>query len=95
MPVVVKVATFDFAWYGAMEGEVSSLSPTSFENQRGETVYTVFISFPDQEFKPQLSGRPLRSGMTVTAEIIGDTRTLLSYLLKPLLSVTDRAFSET
>lgn len=95
MPVVVKVATFDFAWYGAMEGEVVSLSPTSFDNQQGETVYTVFISFPEQEFKPQLSGRPLRSGMTVTAEIVGDTRTLLSYLLKPLLSVSDRAFTET
>ncbi len=95
MPVVVKVATFDFAWYGAMDGEVTSISPTSFENQQSETVYTVFISFPEQEFKPQLSGRPLRSGMTVTAEIVGDTRTLLSYLLKPLLSVSDRAFSET
>lgn len=94
MEARIKVATFDFAWFGSVMGEVTSISPTSAQNELGETVFQVVVTLPGGGENLDLGGRPLRPGMTVTADILGETKTVLTYLLKPLRSLRDRAFTE-
>ena len=95
MEARIKVATFDFAWFGTVTGHVASISPTSAENEQGETVYRVVLALPEEGRNLTLSGRALRPGMTVTADILGETKTVLAYLVKPLRSLHDRAFTES
>jgi len=94
MPVRIKVETFDFTRFGEIEAEVLEISPTSFENQEGEMVYKVAVRFSDDNGIPTIDGKVLRPGMTVTADILTESKTVLTYLLKPLRLLRDRAFTE-
>lgn len=95
MEVRIKVDTFDFTRFGELTGEVEEISPTSVENEQGVHVYSVRVVFLTNDVDgPKLDGKPLRPGMTVTADILKESKTVLTYLLKPLRLLRDRAFSE-
>jgi len=94
MPAHIKVETFDFTRFGELEAEVLEISPTSFENSEGETVYKVILNFKDGNGMPTIDGKSIRPGMTVTADILTESKTVLTYLLKPLRLLRDRAFTE-
>lgn len=92
MLVRVKVETFDFTRFGELEGHVTEISPSSVETPEGATVYHVTVRF--DRGVPTLGGRALRPGMSVTADILTENKTVLTYLLKPLRLLRDRAFTE-
>lgn len=94
LPATIKVSTYDFTRFGTIEGRVAEVSPTSFQNETNETVYRVIIALPDDGASIVLGNRPLRPGMVVTAEIIADSKTVLSYILKPFREIRQRAFTE-
>lgn len=95
MEARLKVLTYDFTRYGELAGRVAAISPSSYLNDRGGTVYRVEIAFPEARGTPALAGRPLRPGMTVTADILSDSKKILTYLFKPLRALGDRAFTES
>lgn len=94
MEARLKVLTYDFTRFGEIIGVVSAISPTSFLNERGEAVYRVTVEMSHADNGAALSGRPLRPGMTVAADILTDQKMVLAYLLKPLRALRDRAFTE-
>ena len=94
MQARLRVASYDFTRFGTISGEVTEISPTSFETSDGQIMYRAIITLPDQGVDVRVSGRPLRPGMTITADVIADRKTVLGYLLKPLRAFRDRAFSE-
>ena len=94
MPARLRVDTFDFTEFGTITGRIAEISPTSFEREDGISVYRAIITLPNRGKDVQFAGRTLRPGMTVTADVIGDRKTVLSYLLKPLRVFRDQAFSE-
>ena len=94
MLVRIKVETFDFTRFGELEGQVTEISPSSFETPDGATVYKVTVHFNGDKGIPTLDGRALRPGMTVTADILTESKTVLTYILKPLRLLRDRAFTE-
>ncbi|MEM7718016.1 MAG: HlyD family type I secretion periplasmic adaptor subunit [Pseudomonadota bacterium] len=92
MDVRVKVETFDFTRFGDLHGTVGDISPTSFENAAGVVVFKVTVVF--DATAPSLAGQAIRPGMTVMADIVLDSKMVLTYLLKPLRLLKDRAFTE-
>lgn len=94
MKARLKVTSYDFTRFGEIEGTVSSVSPTSVLSATQVPVYKVTISLPNDGLNVVLSGRPVRAGMTISAEILSEQKTVLEYLLKPLRVLGDRAFSE-
>jgi membrane fusion protein, adhesin transport system len=90
----IKVTAFDFSKYGKIQGEVAFISPGTLEHDDKRTYYKVQITF-----KQERSGRfaaewQLQPGMIVDAEIIGGSRSLLQYMLKPIYRGIDVSFSE-
>lgn len=94
MTARLKVLSYDFTRYGEIVGTVSSVSPSSFVNDLGETVFRVTIELPDAGQSPRIADRAVLPGMTVTADILSDSKKVLTYLLKPLRALGDRAFTE-
>lgn len=94
MEARVKVNSYDFTRYGHIVGQVKSVSPTSVANLAQDPVFIVRISLPSDGDHVSSLERPLRAGMTVTAEILSNRKTVLSYLLKPLRSISDGVFTE-
>ena len=94
MDARLKVLSYDFTRFGELVGQVASISPSSYLDDQGNTVFRVTVALPDGGLAPQLGNRPVLPGMTVTADILSDSKKVLSYLLKPLRALGDRAFTE-
>lgn len=90
----LKVTAYDFSKYGKIKGEVASISPTTTENQDKRSYYKAIVRFnPDRSDRYTAEWR-LQPGMTVDAEIISGSKSLLQYLLKPIYRGIDASFSE-
>ena len=93
----VKVLTYDFTRYGFLDAVVEHISPSSFTKENGQTVFRVRLGFRSQSIAnvgQMPDGRKVTPGMTVVADIKSEGRTILSFLLKPLRVISDRALTE-
>ena len=90
----VTVSTFDPYLFGSLEGNVKTVSATSFEDERGEPYFKVKIALDQNAFERNGDFYPVLPGMVVTADIITGEKSLARYLLKPVYRSMDVAFSE-
>jgi membrane fusion protein, adhesin transport system len=90
----LKVTAYDFSKYGKIKGEVSDISPTTFEQDDKRYYYKVHIRFNPNRSDRFATVWRLQPGMTVDADIISGSKSLLQYLLKPIYRGVDVAFSE-
>ena len=92
----VNITAYDPAVYGSLEGRVVSISPDALLDERtGESFYTVRVRTSSNALaNPR--GRPLQIGPGMVAEVnlLGDKRTILSYLLSPITRLRQTAFRE-
>jgi membrane fusion protein, adhesin transport system len=90
----LKVTAYDFSRYGKIKGEVTDISPTTFEQDDKRYYYKVHIRFNPNRSDRFAAAWQLQPGMTVDADIISGSKSLLQYLLKPIYRGVDAAFSE-
>ena len=91
----LKILTYDFTRYGDIEAVVHRISPSSFLKENGESVFRVQLTYVQNDpTQTRNLRRPISPGMTVVADIKSDRRTILSYLLKPVRVIADRALTE-
>ena len=93
-PVTVKVSAFDFIRYGGIEGELVSISASTFVDEEGRPYYKGKVALEADAVGEGASAQKIIPGMTVQADIQTGERTLLQYLLKPVYVSLDQAFSE-
>lgn len=88
---VVKFTAYDFAVYGGMDARVELIGADSVTDDRGNVFYMVRL----RTEKSQLGqGMPIISGMVAEVGILTGKKSILSYLLKPVLRAKQEAFSE-
>jgi adhesin transport system membrane fusion protein len=94
----VKLDAYDSTIFGAMNGEVSYISPDVLkeETRQGEVAfYRVHVRILGQEFSGKSAQSiELRPGLTATVDIKAMERTVLSYLLKPVMKTMSNAMGE-
>ncbi|CCQ72473.1 HlyD family type I secretion periplasmic adaptor subunit [Magnetospira sp. QH-2] len=94
-PVTVKVTSFDFARYGALEGDLESVSATTFiDEQSQQPYYKGMVRLHRNYVGNDPKNNIILPGMTVQADIITGNKTLLEYLLKPIYVSLEQAFHE-
>jgi membrane fusion protein, adhesin transport system len=91
---VVKFSAYDFAIYGALEGKVVHISADATKNEKDETFYTVRIE-TDKSYMEH-GGKRLQiiPGMTVSADIVTGEKSVLDYILKPIVKTKQHMFTE-
>ena len=87
----VKFTAYDFAIYGGLGATVEHISADSIVDQDGNTFYKVRVRTDEPGFGDDL---PIITGMVTEVEILTGKRTVLQYLLKPILRATEVAFTE-
>ena len=95
LKAMVKLTAYDFAIYGGLEGEVTQISADTETNEKtGESYYLVRITTEKNYLGSE--DRPLRIkvGMIASADIITGKKTVLDYLLKPILKAKQNALRE-
>lgn len=95
MPVKVKVLTFDYVRYGGIEGVVDRIAPSSVVRDDGRHVFVVRLKLLEDRIGPKSSNLVVSPGMTVVADIKAGSKSIMSYLIKPLRVISDRALTES
>ncbi len=93
---LVKITAYDYSIYGGMEGKVIGISPDATIDERtGEAHYTIRIRTQSDKLS-SVTGRqyPITSGMIADVNLIGDKRSIMSYLLTPFTRLSQDAFRE-
>jgi adhesin transport system membrane fusion protein len=93
-PAMVKLASGDAMRFGALQGTVIHVSPDTLQTPDGNPYYKVRIATEQDHFTRGKLTYNLFPGMQVMASIQTGTRTVLRYLVDPLLSNLEFALSE-
>jgi adhesin transport system membrane fusion protein len=87
----VKLTAYDFSIYGGLSAKVENISPDTESDEKGNAFYLVRVRTTQVNFNEQM---PILPGMTAEVDILTGRKTVMSYLLKPVLKVRARALSE-
>lgn len=94
MPAKVKITAFDYTDYGSMDGVVVDISPDTIVDEKGESFYQILVrtekNYLGTEEKPLF----IKPGMIAQVDIISGDRSILEYLLKPILRANEKALRE-
>lgn len=90
-PAIVKFTAYDFSIYGGLEATLEHIGADSVTDERGNTYYTVRVRTHKSSLGINL---PIIPGMVAEVDIITGKKSVLSYLLKPVLRAKQAALSE-
>lgn len=98
LPSKVKLDAYDSSIFGSMLGTVTYISPDSLteETKAGPSIYyRVKVAIDKNEFKGDMAKQiEVRPGMTATLDIKTGSRSVLSFLMKPLSKTFGDAMGE-
>ncbi|MBF0621381.1 MAG: HlyD family type I secretion periplasmic adaptor subunit [Magnetococcales bacterium] len=92
--VTIKVTTYDFARYGGITGRLEAISPATFTDDNGQPYYLGKVRL-DRNYVGTIPGtNEVLPGMAIQASIHTGSKTLMEYLLKPIVSSVNDSFRE-
>ena len=92
--VRVKVRSFDFSRYGAVEGTLDFVTATTFLDEKNNPYYRGRVALSQNYVGNSAGKNKILPGMTVEADIVTGRKTILAYLLKPIHLSIRTALSE-
>lgn len=91
----VKVTAYDFSIYGGLSGKVVQVSADSIYDEVAKEAYFTVVVETDRSYLLSAGKRlPISPGMICDVEIITGRKSILSYLLKPLIKARSEALRE-
>ena len=90
-PAVVKLTAYDYTIYGTLDAVVESIAANSTVDDKGNAYYVVRVRTQKTSLGKNL---PIIPGMVAQVDILTGKKTVLSYLLKPVLKAKSYAFTE-
>ena len=92
---LVKVTAYDFSTYGGLEGRVVQVSADSIYDENEKQAYFNVIVETDRSYLTSAGRKlPITPGMMTDTQIITGRKSILSYLLKPVLKARSEALRE-
>jgi membrane fusion protein, adhesin transport system len=91
---IVKVTAYDFSIYGGLAAELEQISADTIQDERGERWFRVRLRTQRAYLGSSDKPLPIIPGMTAGVEILTGRKTVLDYLLKPILRARDHALRE-
>lgn len=92
---LVKVTAYDFSTYGGLDGRVVQVAADSvYDEKEREAYFTVIVETSRSYLMSQGRPLPITPGMMTDTQIITGRKSVLSYLLKPVLKAKSEALRE-
>ncbi|KGA31597.1 HlyD family type I secretion periplasmic adaptor subunit [Pectobacterium brasiliense] len=91
---IIKLTAYDYTIYGGLKGQLEQISPDTVTDKEGNSFYIIRLR-TDKNYlgtadKPLL----IIPGMVASVDIITGKKTILSYLLKPIIRAKAEALRE-
>ena len=93
----VKITAYDYSIFGAMDGVIANISADAVSSEeRGQTQYYYIARVETSSSVMNSLGKklPIIPGMQAQVDVITGHKTVLRYLLKPIIGVKENAFRE-
>ncbi len=87
----VKFTAYDFSIYGGLSADVIQIGADSVLDEKGNAFYHIRVRTRKSSLGP---GLPVIPGMVAQVDILTGKKTILSYLLKPVLRAKANALTE-
>ena len=92
---LVKVTAYDFSIYGGLEGRVVQVSADSiYDENEKQAFFTVIVETNKSYLMASGHRLPITPGMMTDTQIITGRKSVLTYLLKPVLKARSDALHE-
>ena len=93
-PAQIQLAASSGQRFGSLEGKVSYISPDSHVDEEGVAFYRIMLETAQSSFEKGGLSYQLYPGVQVMCSIISGKRTVLSYLLDPVMALPGTALRE-
>ena len=94
LKAMVKFTAYDFAIHGGLEGKLTQISPDTITDDKGDSFYMVRIETEKNHLGSEINPLKIIVGMTVSVDIMTGKKSVLDYLLKPILKAKNSALRE-
>jgi adhesin transport system membrane fusion protein len=93
-PATVKVTAYDFSIYGGLEAVVEDISADTITDENSERFYRIRVRTTEGTLVKAGAPLPIIPGMTTEVDILTGEKTVMDYLLKPILRARQTALRE-
>lgn len=91
---MVKFSAYDYAIYGGVKATVEHIGADTVTDDNGSSFYVVRLQTEHNHLGTEQHPLKIIPGMTATVDIMTGKKTVLAYLLKPVLRAKEYAFKE-
>jgi adhesin transport system membrane fusion protein len=93
-PTVVKISTYEYTRYGGLHGRVLTVAPDSTTDRDNRTYFRLVVG-TDKGYLGDAPGElPISAGMQAIVDVHTGTKSVLRYLVTPVLKLRNEAFRE-
>ena len=93
-PAKIKITAYDPQRYGSLKGKISRIGANSITDRDGGVYFEIEALAEKNYMGSNERPLPVTPGMVAELEVITGKRSILEYMLKPILRARDRAFTE-
>ena len=90
----IKITAYDYTIYGGLDARLERIGADSLTDEKGNSYYLVELRTDRNYLGPEDNPLPIMPGMVATADILTGKKTILTYLLKPVLRAKHMALRE-
>lgn len=97
LKAIVKITAYDFSIYGGLEGQIIEISADSIvdEKSKDQKSYYKIVIKTDKNFLEKDGKKlPIIPGMVASVDIVTGKKTILDFMLKPILKTKQGALHE-
>ena len=91
---LIKFSAYDFGIYGGLKGEVVHISADTVKDEKENAFYTIHIKTDKNHLGSESKPLKIIPGMTVNVDIITGKKSIMDYILKPILKAKQYTFTE-
>ena len=91
---VVKLTAYDFSIYGGLPAKLERISADTITNDKDESFYLIYLRTEKNYIDSNKGRLVIIPGMTTSVDILTGKKTVLDYLLKPVLKAKHQALRE-
>lgn len=90
----LRLDAFPFQTFGRVDGQVISISPSTVTDEEGRPYYLIRIRPDKNGFEDKGDFKKIKSGMTLTADLITRHKNILSFFTEPVFKHVDKAMRD-
>lgn len=91
---MVKISAYDYSVFGGFPAVLELISADTITNEKAEAFYLITVRTKSNTLTRHKEQMPIIPGMLATVDIKTGKKTILEFLLKPIIKTKDKAFRE-